>query len=141
MRILCLDIGTVRIGVAVSDERGVIATPLETVSAKPRGEAIERIVDHIESYNVDVVVVGLPLDLDGRVGRAARRTRAVVAELAGQFAGDIVEWDERMTSVVAERALIESGVRREKRKGVVDQVAATLILQSYLGARGESPSG
>ena len=123
-----------RIGVAVSDPSGRIATPVETVEAHPRSAAIKRIVELVASTGAERVVVGLPLTLDGTEGQTVRRTRQFVAGVAERVPVPIVEWDERMTSLAAERSLLESGVRRQRRREVIDQVAATLILQSWLDA-------
>lgn len=123
-----------RIGVAVSDPSGRIATPVETVEAHPRSAAIKRIVELVAATGAERVVVGLPLTLDGTEGQTVRRTRQLVAGVAERIPVPIVEWDERMTSVAAERSLLESGVRRQRRREVIDQVAATLILQSWLDA-------
>lgn len=134
MRALCLDVGSKRIGVAVSDPTGRIATPVETVEAHPRSAAIKRIVALATDYEVDTLVYGLPLTLDGTEGGAVRRTRAFVRGIRERLPVTFVEWDERLTSVAAERALIEADVRRKQRKAVIDQVAATMILQGYLDA-------
>ena len=142
MRTLCLDIGSVRSGVSISDPRGSIATPLETVDARNRGAAVQRIAALVAERDVRRIVYGLPLTLDGEEGQAVRRTRrfadGVRLVVALQSGGEVevLEWDERLTSVAAERALIESNVRRAKRKTVIDQVAATMILQSFLDSRG-----
>lgn len=134
-RVLGLDVGSRRIGVAVGDPSGRIATPVETVSAHPRSAAIQRIVALAEEYEVSAVVYGLPLTLDGAEGGAVRRTRAFVDGVRERVDCEFVEWDERLTSVAAERALIEADVRRKQRKEVIDQVAATMILQGYLDSR------
>ncbi len=136
MRALCLDIGSKRIGVAMGDPSGRIATPVETVVAHPRSTAIARIVALVQSNNVGTVVYGLPLTLDGTEGGAVRRTRLFMNGVRERLDVEFVEWDERLTSVAAERSLIEADVRRKQRKAVIDQVAATMILQSYLDANG-----
>ena len=132
MSVLALDIGSVRIGVATANELR-IATPLETIDARPRRAALERIRQLVDERRVVTIVVGLPLQLDGTEGVAVRKTRRLVDALR-EVAPDveIAEWDERLTSVAAESSLIESGVRRKARKKVIDQVAAVLILQGYL---------
>ena len=134
MTALALDIGTRRIGVAVSCAQERMAFPLETVAALPRSAAVARITRLAQEREVRVVVVGLPLDLRGREGGAVRRTRAFCAALADALETPIAEWDERLSSAAAERALLEGDMRRSRRKEVVDQVAATLILQSWLDA-------
>ena len=136
MRVLGLDIGSRRIGVALSDPSGRIAMPLQSVEARPRRDAARQIAALIAESEVERVVVGLPLELNGHEGGAVRLIRTFVAELSALTSVEIAEWDERMTSVAAERALIESKVRRVKRREVIDQVAATFILQGYLDASG-----
>jgi putative holliday junction resolvase len=134
-RVLAIDVGAVRIGLAISDPDARIATPLETVAGRPRAAAIARIVELLVARDIRQIVVGLPLDLDGREGQAVRRVRTFVDALREHTALPIEEWDERFTSVAAERSLVEADVRRAKRKTVIDQVAATLLLQGYLDAK------
>lgn len=134
-RVLAIDVGAVRIGLAISDPDARIATPLETVAGRPRGAAIARIVELLVARDIRQIVVGLPLDLDGREGQAVRRVRTFVDALREHTELPIEEWDERFTSVAAERSLVEADVRRAKRKTVIDQVAATLLLQGYLDAK------
>lgn len=136
MRTLALDIGAARIGVAVTDPSGRIATPVETVAARPPHEAAARIRALVDELDVGCVVVGWPVNLDGTEGHAVRRTQRFVTRLEGALDVPIERWDERMTTAVAERALIEGDVRRKARKQVIDQVAATLILQSWMQAQG-----
>lgn len=138
MKVLALDIGTVRIGVAVSDDRGVLATPVETVDARPTHEAVTRIAELVDEYRVEAFVVGLPVDLNGVEGRAVKKTRAFVSKVVAKVPLPVYEWDERMSSLAAERSLLEADVSRKKRKAVIDQVAATLILQSWLDSRPSS---
>jgi putative Holliday junction resolvase len=132
--VLAIDVGAVRIGLAISDPDARIATPLETVAGRPRAAAIARIVEVLKSREIARIVVGLPLDLDGREGQAVRRVRTFLDALRAHTSLPIDEWDERFTSVAAERSLVEADVRRAKRKTVIDQVAATLLLQGYLDA-------
>lgn len=120
----------------MSDESRRIATPLETVDARPRSAAIARICELIAEHNVEQLVMGLPLELSGNEGQAVRRVRVFQRALADVCTLPVAEWDERMSSVAAERSLIESGVRRAGRKKVIDQVAATLILQGWLNLHG-----
>lgn len=140
MRILALDIGTVRVGVAISDEERRIASPLATIDAKPVERASAAIAEYVRQLGVERIVFGLPLELDGREGRASKRTRRFIAAVDTQTGVPSEPWDERMTSIVAERALIEADMSRKKRKAVVDQLAATLILQSWLDARSHQRS-
>ncbi|TVQ97512.1 MAG: Holliday junction resolvase RuvX [Deltaproteobacteria bacterium] len=137
MRALALDIGSVRLGLAISDADGRMAFPLETLPARPADRAAREVARIVREREVEHVVVGLPLDLSGREGAAVRRTRRFVDTLRAHL-GDIPvsEWDERLSSAAAERALLDLDVRRQRRREVVDQVAATLFLQAFLDARG-----
>ena len=133
MRKLCLDIGSVRIGIAQSDSLGIIATACSTlVRSKSSMQDAKKIAEMIKEKQVDTVVVGLPLKLDGSEGDSVKMIRAFVQELSKHTNATIVYEDERFSTVSAQRILIESNVRREKRKDIVDSVAATIILQSYL---------
>src|SRR6516225_6190974 len=136
MRILALDHGTKRIGVAVSDELKMIAQPLEFVAAEPFAEFLERLKELLREKEVELVVVGLPRNMDGSYGPAALKVQDFVAALRNAVTVPIKTWDERLTSVQANRLLIEGKVRREKRKFKVDQTAAAILLQSYLDSLG-----
>lgn len=132
MRVLAVDVGAVRIGLALSDPRGVIASPLETLAGHAGSGAVGRVVEIVSAREVQRVVVGLPLELSGKEGHATRRSRMFVEALRSRLTCEVVEFDERFTSVTAERSLIESNIRRQDRKSVIDQAAATLLLQAYL---------
>ncbi len=133
MRKLALDVGDVRIGLALSDITGIIASGYETYTRKGVPQDYEYIRDFIIKNSVDGVVLGLPVNMDGSEGPRVRITRQFGEELK-EFIPNIpmTFLDERLTTVQAERMLIDGGVRREKRKKVIDKVAATLILQAYL---------
>jgi putative holliday junction resolvase len=132
MRILGIDHGTKRIGVAISDETATIAQPLEFLAAQPTGNLLSRIGEIVTERNVREVVVGLPRNMNGTFGPAAEKAREFVAALQQALTVPVRTWDERLTSVQANRLLIESGMRREKRREKVDQTAAAILLQSYL---------
>lgn len=134
-RVVGIDPGQARIGIAISDDARAIAFPRETISAA-RGwsDAAERVRDSLADDDVGLVVVGLPLKLDGTEGEAARRARAFGAVLAEAMGVELVFWDERLTTVAAERSLTEMGRRGAKRREVVDQSAATILLQGFLDA-------
>ena len=135
MRVLGLDAGSRRIGVALSDPLGLTAQPVATVDRGGDEETLERIRVALGGAEVDLAVVGLPLRLDGSEGGAARDARRL-GDLVARGLGVRVElWDERMTTAEAERLLVEAGVRRERRKRARDRVAAAIMLQSYLDAR------
>ena len=132
-RIVCLDVGDVRIGVAVSDETGMIASPVEVITRVGWGPDTRRIAEICARYDTRLILSGLPRNMDGSEGFQAEKVRALCAQL--EQAGLIVRYeDERLTTVLAESALIEGGVRRERRKEKVDKVAAAVILQSFLDA-------
>ena len=135
MRILALDHGTKRIGVAVSDELKMIAQPLEFIPAEPFPTFLGRLKDLIREKEVELILVGLPRNMDGSYGPAALKVKAFVAALEEAVAVPIRTWDERLTSAQAQRLLIQGGVRRGKRKEKVDQTAAAILLQSYLDSR------
>lgn len=135
---MALDVGSKRIGVALSDETGTIATPLGVV-ARGSGDHAE-LRRLVAAWDVGRVVVGLPTGLSGREGPQAADVRAYVASLITALASDVAPaptidyWDERLTTTIAERSLIASGARRAQRKTRVDAVAAAVILQDYLDA-------
>jgi putative Holliday junction resolvase len=137
MRILALDHGTVRIGVALSDELKMLATPLEYLPAEPFAKLVERLRQLIREKEVELILVGLPRNMDGSYGPAALKVQEFVAALRSALTVPIQTWDERLTSVQAHRYLTEGGARSRARrqKGKVDQMAAAILLQSYLDAR------
>ncbi len=133
MRVLGVDPGEARIGVAVSDEVRTLAFPLCTVERK--NDVVRDLAAAIAEYEVSELVVGLPLRLDGTEGEAARRARLLGEELATGLELPVVYWDERLTTAAAERGLRDLGVGGKARRDVVDQSAAALLLQSYLDAK------
>jgi putative Holliday junction resolvase len=137
MRILALDHGTKRIGLAISDEMGIIAQPLEFLPAEPLQDFLKQLKNTVETREVGEILVGIPRNMNGTYGPAAEKAREFVTALQGVFAIPIKTWDERLTSVQANRFLIETGMRREKRKQRVDQTAAAILLQSYLDSLGQ----
>jgi putative Holliday junction resolvase len=132
MRILALDYGTVRVGVAVSDELKMIAQPLETIPAKRFADLVARLKQIILEKEVELILVGLPRNMDGSYGPAALQVQEFVAVLKQTVPVPIKTWDERLTTAMANRFLDQGRVRREKRRGKVDQAAAAILLQSYL---------
>ena len=131
MRKMGLDYGDVRIGIAFSDPMGIIANGYETYHRVDEKRDIEHILALIKEKNVDTVVIGLPINMDGTEGERVELTRKF-GDLLQKHNIKIVYIDERLTSVSAERMLIDADVRRDKRKQVIDKIAATIILQSYL---------
>ena len=132
MRVLALDHGTKRIGIALSDELKMIAQPLEFVPAEPFSGFLGRLKELMAEKQVELILVGMPRNMDGSYGPAALKVEEFVATLRRALAVPIKTWDERLTSAQANRFLIQGNVRREKRKEKVDQTAAAILLQSYL---------
>jgi len=134
-RVVGIDPGEARIGLAISDEDASIAFPRETVPARGGlAEAANRVRQALEDDEIALAVVGLPLRLDGSEGEAARRARAFGEAVGAALEVEVVYWDERLTTVAAERSLREMGRRGAKGREVVDQSAATILLQGYLDA-------
>ncbi len=132
MRILALDHGSKRIGVAVSDETKTIAQPLEYIPAEPFADFLARLKKILLEKEVDFILLGQPRNMDGSYGPAAQKVEAFATALKTAITIPIKMWDERLTSTMANRALIQAGVRRDKRKEKVDKMAAAILLQSYL---------
>ena len=140
-RVLGVDFGQARIGVAISDELGMLAHPLETVSAKPGDAAVRRVAQLARERDVERVVVGLPRHMSGAAGAAAAEVEAFVAKLRPLLRCDLVMWDERLRTTAAHRALRDAGKKTRNTRGIVDQVAAQIILQGYLDSRQAAPGG
>jgi len=132
MRILALDHGTRRVGVAVSDPMKLIGQPLEFIPAEPFSECLARIKELVRQQEVELIIVGMPRNMDGSYGEAAARVREFIAVLRETVAVPLKTWDERLTSVLAERFLREGNVRGRDRKEKVDKTAAAILLQGYL---------
>lgn len=135
MRVLAVDPGSRRIGLALSDEAGAVALPLQTVERRSEEAAVRRIAEVAREQGAGEIVVGLPLELDGTEGPAARRARRFAEAVRREAEVPVVMWDERLTTLMAERALRDTGVCGSKRRRVVDQAAATVLLSGYLEAR------
>lgn len=132
MRILALDPGTKRIGVAVSDELKMIAQPVEFILAEPFAAFLVRLKELIRDREVELILVGMPRNMDGSYGPAALKAQEFIAVLKTSVTVPIKAWDERLTSAQANRFLIQAGTRRDQRKEKVDKTAAAILLQSYL---------
>ena len=132
MRILALDPGTKRIGVAVSDPLKMIASPLENIDAEPFAAFLSRLKELIREKEVELIIVGMPRNMDGSYGESAAKVREFVTVLKEAIQVPIQTVDERLTSAQANRILKEGGVRGSDRKGKVDPMAAALMLRSYL---------
>lgn len=137
MRILGLDYGSKTVGVAVCDALGLTAQGVETITRKEESKlrkTLARIEALIAEYQIETIVLGYPKNMDDSIGERAKKTEEFRDMLVRRTGLPVVLWDERLTTIEANEILIESGVRREDRKKVIDKIAATLILQSYLGS-------
>jgi putative Holliday junction resolvase len=129
-RILGVDFGRARIGIAVSDELGMLAHPVKTIPASR--DAAKQIAEIVREKNAERVVIGLPRHMNGSVGEAAGEALAFAGELQKLLSCEVVTWDERLTTIAANRALRDGGRKTRDSKNIVDQVAAQMILQGYL---------
>lgn len=132
MRILALDHGTRRVGVAVSDELKMIATPLEYIAPEPFADFLARLKQILAEKEVELILIGLPRNMDGSYGPAAQKVQEFVTVLKTELTVPIKTLDERLTTVQANRSLLQANVRRDQRKEKVDKTAAAILLQSYL---------
>lgn len=132
MRKMGLDIGTKRIGVAISDPLGHIAQALTVIERGKFDSEIQKLREIVAEYQIDEIIVGLPLKLNGTVGSQAKAVMEYIDKLGSTLPIPIRGWDERLTTLVAEKVLLSLDVKRAKRKRIVDKVAASVILQSYL---------
>ena len=135
MRVLAIDHGTKRMGIAVSDPSGTIALPLEFIPAEPFNAFLDRLKQLIQEKEVEQILVGMPRNMDGSYGPAAAKVREFIAVLKETIAVPILTWDERLTSTQANRFLVQANVSRKDRKQKVDQAAAAILLQSFLDTR------
>jgi len=133
-RTLGVDVGTVRVGIALSDPLGYTAQPLEVILRK-KTDPFARIAALVAEREVTLIVVGYPLTLAGEVGPSAQSVDAFITELATKVTVPIERWDERLTTAAAERSMIEGGARRTERRASIDKIAAALLLQSYMDAK------
>ena len=135
MRILGLDYGSVTVGVAISDPLGITAQGFETITRSAENKlrrTLARIVELVQEYQVEKIVLGFPKNMNNTVGERGEKALEFKAQLERRTGLPVLMWDERLTTVAANRSLMETGVRRENRKEVIDQIAAALILQGYL---------
>lgn len=131
MRVLCLDVGDKYIGIAVSDALGMAAHGLKTINREGCMHALKAVIEEYQE-EIGSILVGLPKMLSGDVGIQGEKVLAFVEELKSAINLPIIMWDERLSTVSAEKAMLEAGLSRKKRKGFIDKVAAAIILQSYL---------
>lgn len=135
MRIMGLDFGSKTVGVAVSDPLGITAQGIETIARKEENklrQTYARIEELVKEYEIETIVLGYPKNMNNSIGERAEKTEEFKENLERRTGIAVVLWDERLTTIAANRTLMESGVRRENRKEVIDKVAASLILQGYL---------
>ena len=131
---LGIDLGDARVGVAVSDDLGMLAHPLETISTQSTN-VVKRVLALASERSVETIIVGMPRNMNGSHGPAADKAKAFIEELRRETTLPIVAWDERLSTVSAQRALQEAGRNTRKQKSVIDQVAAQIILQSWLDSQ------
>lgn len=134
-RILGIDHGDARVGIAISDELGMLAHPLETVPAKPEPKMLARVAQLVREKNCEAVVVGLPRNMDGSYGPASEKVQAFCKKLRAELPCPVETWDERLSTVQAQRSLRDQGIDTKKSRKFIDQVAAQVILQSYLDSQ------
>lgn len=134
-RALGIDLGEARIGLAISDELGMLAHPLETIHLKEVEDPIGLITSIVEREKIAIIILGLPRNMDGSYGPAAEKSRTFAERLRARTPCEVRLWDERLTSVAAQRALHDAGRNVRQSRAVIDQVAAQLILQGYLDSQ------
>jgi putative Holliday junction resolvase len=133
-RIASIDYGMKRLGVAISDENKLIATSLGVVQAgKNSTETIGKLLELLKPYELERIILGYPIHLNGRVGFLADEVKHFLSQLQQHVSCEVTLFDERLSSVQAERSLKEAGMRRKKRAAIIDAVSAVILLQSYLG--------
>ena len=132
MKIMAVDLGDCRTGLAVCDKSEILASPLETICENDPERLAQKILSAVFSNEVEMVVVGNPVNMDGSVGERAKKCRKFAEKLEKMLNISVILWDERLTTVAADRSMMETGIRRENRKEYVDEIAAIFILQGYL---------
>lgn len=137
MRVLGLDVGTKTVGVALSDEMGWTAQGIETIRINEERNkfGFERVQELVKQYNVDTIVVGLPKNMNGTIGPRGEACQQYAEQLRKLLGIEVIMWDERLSTMAAERLLISADVSRKKRKQVIDKMAAVVILQGYLDSK------
>ncbi len=133
-RVLGIDPGEARVGVALSDDLGMLAHPLETIDAS-RHDPCERIAELAAQRQARAIIVGVPRNMDGSFGPAAEKARALIERLRQHVACQVIPWDERLTTVSAQRALRNAGRKAKDQRSVIDQVAAQILLQSWIDSQ------
>jgi putative Holliday junction resolvase len=139
--VLAIDPGTVRLGLALSDPSGIIAQPLMVLKRRSPGEDLAALHDLVRKLEVEVILIGLPRLMNGTLDVAARNAQEFGRQVGERTGLRVEYWDERLTSVAAERHLIAQGKRRDKRRAEIDRTAATLLLQGYLDYQAQRRQG
>lgn len=132
MRIMCLDVGSKTIGVAISDELGITAQGLKTIKRKAMEDDLRELDAIISQFQIEKIVVGLPKNMDGSLGKQAEFVLGWIEDFKNKIQLPVETWDERLSTVEATKTLLKADLSRKKRKGVIDKLAAVLILQGYL---------
>jgi len=130
--ILCLDLGKKRIGLAISDVNQKIATPYDVIKEKKFSEVLEIIKNLVKEFDIGSIIVGDPINMDGSLGPKSQSSRSFIANINKDIHVPILLWDERLSTVAAEKSLIEADISRKKRSEVIDKIAANIILQNFL---------
>ncbi len=138
MRILGLDIGKKRIGLAISDPQGVVSEALDTIECREEEKLFFKLLSLLKEKEIGEIIVGFPLNLNGTIGRESERILAFIEKLKKRVDVPIKRWDERFTTKIATDLLIKADLSRRRRKRLVDKISAVLILQSYLDSRNRS---
>ncbi len=134
-QILGIDVGTKTLGLAISDDGATVALPHSTLKRRGMRKDMAALRELVEDRGIEEAVVGLPLNLDGSPGAMAEESGVVAARLESELSLTVHRWDERMSTVAAERVLLEADISRKRRKQVIDKLAATIILQGFLDRR------
>ncbi|NPV42484.1 MAG: Holliday junction resolvase RuvX [Firmicutes bacterium] len=138
MRVMALDVGDRNIGVAISDETGLVARGIGVIKRKSIEKDLQDIKNFIKENHVEKIVIGLPKNMNGTVGFQGSKVLNLVKKLKEVTSLPVITWDERLTTVMAERVLIQANMSRKKRKGIIDKMAAAIILQNYLDSQNNS---
>lgn len=132
MRIMSLDYGDARTGVAISDALGITAQGLESIESSNKNKLLNRLSEIIKEYSVEKIVIGYPLNMNATVGPRAQKTNEFIEVLKSRFHLEVIKIDERLTTVASHRTMAELGIKKEKKKQIVDTMSAVYILQMYL---------
>lgn len=135
MKTLCLDLGAKRVGVAISDSMGITAQALATLKRENDAAMVQAVKDIVREEKVSELIIGLPLNMDGSRGPQAENAASFANYLSERISVPVKLWDERMSTLEVERVMIKAGTSRQKRKKKIDQLAAQVILQSYLNSK------